>query len=225
MDWEKLVRIARWLRRPRRERLGALLLIMFLCFILTIVARYVFTTRSLNEEASLIAWICARCGRDLCLARTRRSPLRYFLQLARRRARCVCTVIRHCAIVLLGSRSRGHQLRHVPEGRTLRLSRRPARHLYSIYILFSSASSFAMRLYGARWRPSARHRNRCGSRAMMNPFGVCIVTILGPRTARIADRYSDDRRLDSLSAAGGPRPRHLASRSSTASTTATSCSR
>ena len=42
MDWDRLVAAARWLRRRAENISALLLLVMFLCFIVTIVARYVF---------------------------------------------------------------------------------------------------------------------------------------------------------------------------------------
>ena len=63
MDWDRLVAAARWLRRRAENVSAVLLLIMFLCFILTIVARYVFNyPLGWTEEASLIAGSGARCG-------------------------------------------------------------------------------------------------------------------------------------------------------------------
>ena len=56
MDWDRLVATARWLRRRAENVSALLLLIMFLCFILQIVARYVFNyPLGWTEEASLIA--------------------------------------------------------------------------------------------------------------------------------------------------------------------------
>ena len=58
MELDRLVGHARWLRRRAENVSALLLLIMFLCFILTIVARYVFNyPLGWTEEASLIAWI------------------------------------------------------------------------------------------------------------------------------------------------------------------------
>ena len=58
MNLDSLVAWGRWLRRRAENISAVLLLIMFLCFILTIIARYVFNyPLGWTEEASLIAWI------------------------------------------------------------------------------------------------------------------------------------------------------------------------
>ncbi len=106
---------ARWLRRRAENVSAGLLLAMFLCFILQIVARYVFNyPLGWTDEVSVLCWIwCTLVGRGLCPARKGRSPVRHFLQRARAtKTRCVFTVITGvAAIVLFGDRiARGRQL-------------------------------------------------------------------------------------------------------------------
>src|SRR6187431_3794577 len=58
MDWDRLVACARWLRRRAENVSAVLLLAMFLCFILQIIARYVFNyPLGWTDEVSLLCWI------------------------------------------------------------------------------------------------------------------------------------------------------------------------
>ena len=58
MDWDRLVAPARWLRRRAENVSAFLLLAMFLCFILQIVARYVFNyPLGWTDEVSVLCWI------------------------------------------------------------------------------------------------------------------------------------------------------------------------
>ena len=72
----------------------------------------------------------------------------------------------------------------------------------------SSSDTRALTWRALRGR-AARHPDRQRVGAVTSPFAFCIYTILGLGLARIADRLFDDRRLDPVSAARGPRPWHL----------------
>ena len=102
MDWERLVATARWLRRRAENVSAALLLIMFLCFILTIVARYVFNyPLGWTEEASLIAWIwCTLWGAVFVLREKDEVRFDIFYSSLSDRARCICTVITGTAAIV-----------------------------------------------------------------------------------------------------------------------------
>ena len=85
--WSRAVDAARWLRR-RAENVAALLLLMFLSFILQIVLRYVFNhPLGWTDEVSVIAGSgCMLWGAAFVVRETGRDPLRHHLQRESRAA-------------------------------------------------------------------------------------------------------------------------------------------
>jgi len=106
MDWDRLIGHARWLRRRAENVSALLLLIMFLCFILTIIARYVFNyPLGWTEEASLIAWIwCTLWGAVFVLRERDEVRFDIFYSSMSAKARSVCTVITGIAAIALFGR-------------------------------------------------------------------------------------------------------------------------
>ena len=215
MDWDRLVAAARWLRRRAENVSAFLLLAMFLCFILQIVARYVFNyPLGWTDEVSVLCWIwCTLVGRGLRAAREGRGPLRHHLQRREREnAPRLHDHHRHRGDRAVRDRAaRGDQLRDVPEGREVRLSRHPAR--LSLFDLRHVLGRRDRALRGADLardpRPCAGHRARTAARRYDQPVRALPLHDPGARPARLADRLFDDRGLDPLSAARRPRPRHF----------------
>lgn len=142
MNWEKLTGYARWLRRRAENVSAVLLLIMFLCFILTIVARYVFNyPLGWTEEASLIAWIwCTLWGAIFVLRERDEVRFDIFYSSLSDRARCVCTVITGIAAIVLFGIALPAVIGYVTFVKVERSAYLGIRldYLYSIYVLFSA---------------------------------------------------------------------------------------
>ena len=141
MNWDNLVAWGRWLRRRAENVSAALLLIMFLCFILTIVARYVFNyPLGWTEEASLIAWIwCTLWGAVFVLREKDEVRFDIFYSSLSDKARCVCTVITGIAAIVLFGIALPAVISYVMFLKVERSAYLGIRldYLYSIYIVFS----------------------------------------------------------------------------------------
>src|SRR6185436_14922871 len=141
MDWDRLVAAARWLRRRAENVSAAFLLIMFLCFILTIVAHYVFNyPLGWTEEASLIAWIwCTLWGAIFVLRERDEVRFDIFYSSLSDKARCVCTVITGLAAIMLFGIALPAVVSYVLFLKVEKSAYLGVRldYLYSIYILFS----------------------------------------------------------------------------------------
>ena len=137
-----------------------------------------------------------------------------FYSAASEKTRCVFTVITGvAAIVLFAHRAaRGLQLRDLPEGREVRLSRHPPRlSLFDLHRVLGRRHRALCGADLARHSRPARPTSRSGAgrRLMTSPFATLYLRHPWAWPARIADRLFDDRRLDPLSAAGGPRSRNV----------------
>lgn len=159
MDWGKLVACARWLRRRAENVSAALLLIMFLCFILTIVARYVFNyPLGWTEEASLIAWIwCTLWGAVFVLRERDEVRFDIFYSTASARTRCIFTVITGVAAIVLFGIALPAVVSYVTFLKVERSAYLGIRldYLYSIYILFSVG--IIIRYAALTWRALRGH--------------------------------------------------------------------
>ena len=159
MTLEKLVATGRWLRRRAENVSALLLLIKFLCFILTIVARYVFNyPLGWTEEASLIAWIwCTLWGAVFVLREKDEVRFDIFYSSLSDRARCVCTVITGIAAIALFGIALPAVIAYVTFLKVERSAYLGIRldYLYSIYILFSTG--VVIRYVALVWRALRGH--------------------------------------------------------------------
>lgn len=159
MDWERLVAAARWLRRRAENVSAILLLIMFLCFILTIVARYVFNyPLGWTEEASLIAWIwCTLWGAVFVLRERDEVRFDIFYSSMSARARAICTVITGIAAIVLFGIALPAVISYVLFLKVEKSAYLGIRldYLYSIYIVFSVG--IVIRYAGLTWRALKGH--------------------------------------------------------------------
>jgi C4-dicarboxylate transporter DctQ subunit len=134
---------ARWLRRRAENISALLLLIMFLCFIFTIVARYVFNyPLGWTEEASLIAWIwCTLWGAGFVLRERDEVRFDIFYSSMSDKTRCVFMVITGIAVVVLFSIALPATYKYVTFLKVERSAYLGVRldYLYSIYLVFSIA--------------------------------------------------------------------------------------
>ena len=180
MDWEQACRRARWLRRRAENVSAVLLLAMFLCFILQIVARYVFNyPLGWTDEVSVLCWIwCTLWGAVFVLREKDEVRFDIFYSALSEKTRCVFTVITGIAAIVLFGIALPAVISYVtvPEGREVRLSRHPAR--LSLFDLHRVLGRRHRALRGADLaraaRPSARHPDRQRLGAMTSPFGLCI---------------------------------------------------
>ena len=141
MDWDRLVAAARWLRRRAENVSAAFLLIMFLCFILTIVARYVFNyPLGWTEEASLIAWIwCTLWGAIFVLRERDEVRFDIFYNAVSPAVRRVFTIAASAALILLIALSLPATWRYVIFMKREHSAYLKMRfdYLYSIYVIFA----------------------------------------------------------------------------------------
>ena len=141
MSLDKLVAAGRWLRRRAENISALLLLIMFLCFILTIVARYVFNyPLGWTDEVSVLCWIwCTLWGAVFVLREKDEVRFDIFYSSLRERTRCVCTVITGIAAILLFGIALPGVIAYVTFLKVERSAYLGIRldYLYSIYIVFS----------------------------------------------------------------------------------------
>ena len=139
--WSRAVDAARWLRRRAENVAALLLLVMFLCFIVQIVSRYVFNyPLGWTEEASLIAWIwCTLWGAVFVLRERDEVRFDIFYSSLSDRARCVCTVITGIAAIVLFGIALPGVIAYVTFLKVERSAYLGIRldYLYSIYIVFS----------------------------------------------------------------------------------------
>ena len=99
----QLTRAARWLRRRAENIAAGLLLVMFLCFILQILARYVFNhPLGWTEEVSVLAWIwCTLWGAVFVVREVDEVRFDIIYSLVSDRTRRVFAIVTGiCAVVL-----------------------------------------------------------------------------------------------------------------------------
>ena len=139
--WSRAVDGARWLRRRAENIAALLLLVMFLCFILQIVARYVFNyPLGWTDEVSVLAWIwCTLWGAVFVLREKDEVRFDIFYSTASHKTRCVFTVITGIAAIVLFGIALPAVVAYVTFLKVERSAYLGIRldYLYSIYILFS----------------------------------------------------------------------------------------
>ena len=183
--WSRAIEIARWLRRRAENVAALLLLVMFLCFILQIVARYVFNyPLGWTDEASVLCWIwCTLWGAAFVLREKDEVRFDIFYSTASEKTRCVFTVITGVAAIVLFAIALPAVISYVTFLKVERSAYLGIRldYLYSIYIVFSVGRhrSLCRADLARHSRPSARHPDRKRVGAMTSPFGLCICAILG----------------------------------------------
>lgn len=155
----RLVGFGRWLRRRAENVCAALLLAMFLCFILQIVARYVFNyPLGWTEEVSVLAWIwCLLWGAVFVLRE--RDEVRFDLiySNAGKQTRRVFTVITGVVTVVLFAVALPAVWSYVTFLKVERSAYLGIRldYLYSIYVVFSVG--VIVRYAALTWRAIRGH--------------------------------------------------------------------
>lgn len=143
IDADRLRRAGRWLRRRAENFCVGLLLVMFLLFILQIIARYVFNfPLGWTEEASVLAWIwCTLWG--AAFAVRERDEVRFDLIYSSvgARTRRIFTIITGTAAVVLFTAALPAVCSYVAFLKVEKSAYLGIRldYLYSIYVIFSVA--------------------------------------------------------------------------------------
>ena len=154
MTLQDLTAGARWLRRRAENVAAALLAAMFLCFILQIVARYVFNyPLGWTEEVSILCWIwCTLWGAAFVLREKDevRFDIIYSGSSAERRR--VFTIITGIVVILLFAVALPAVVSYVTFLKVERSAYLRIRldWLYSIYVIFSLA--VIVRYAALTWR-------------------------------------------------------------------------
>jgi C4-dicarboxylate transporter, DctQ subunit len=152
--WSRATEIARWLRRRAENVAVLLLLAMFLCFILQIVARYVFNyPLGWTDEASVLCWIwCTLWGAAFVLREKDEVRFDIIYSTASKKTRRVFTVITGMATVVLFAIALPAVISYVTFLKVERSAYLGIRldYLYSIYIVFSVA--VIVRYAALAWR-------------------------------------------------------------------------
>ena len=134
---------ARWLRRRAENIAAALLVGMFLCFILQIVSRYVFNyPLGWTDEMSVICWIwCVLWGSVFVLRERDEVRFDIIYSASSERTRCIFTVITGVAAIVLFSVALPAVIAYVTFIKVERSAYLGIRldYLYSIYVIFSVA--------------------------------------------------------------------------------------
>jgi C4-dicarboxylate transporter, DctQ subunit len=135
------VRLARWLRRRADNVCAALLLAMFLCFILQIVSRYVFNyPLGWTDEVSVLCWIwCILWGAVFVLRERDEVRFDIIYSSAGEKTRRIFTIITGVAVVVLFAIALPAVIAYVTFLKVERSAYLGIRldYLYSIYVLFS----------------------------------------------------------------------------------------
>jgi C4-dicarboxylate transporter, DctQ subunit len=159
MGWDRLVVAARWLRRRAENVAAVLLLVMFLCFIIQIVARYVFNyPLGWTEEVSVIAWIwCTLWGAVFILREKDEVRFDIIYSTASDKTRCIFTVITGIAAIVLFGIALPAVVSYVTFVKVERSAYLGIRldYLYSIYVVFSVA--VIIRCAALTWRALRGH--------------------------------------------------------------------
>jgi len=157
--WSRAVDAARWLRRRAENVAALLLLVMFLCFIVQIVSRYVFNyPLGWTDEVSVLAWIwCTLWGASFVLREKDEVRFDIFYSTASRKTRCVFTVITGIATIVLFGIALPAVVAYVTFLKVERSAYLGIRldYLYSIYIIFSVG--VIVRYAALTWRAFRGH--------------------------------------------------------------------
>lgn len=150
----RAIRSARWLRRRAENICAALLLAMFLCFILQIVTRYVFNyPLGWTDEVSVLCWIwCILWGAVFVLRERDEVRFDIIYSTASEKTRRVFTIITGVAVIALFAIALPAVIAYVTFLKVERSAYLGVRldYLYSIYVLFSIG--VIVRYAGLTWR-------------------------------------------------------------------------
>jgi C4-dicarboxylate transporter DctQ subunit len=142
-SWSRAIRSARWLRRRAENICAALLLAMFLCFILQIVARYVFNyPLGWTDEVSVLCWIwCVLWGAVFLLRERDEVRFDIIYSSAGERTRRILAIITGLVVIAMFAIALPAVIAYVTFLKVERSAYLGIRldYLYSIYVLFSVA--------------------------------------------------------------------------------------
>ena len=159
MDWDGLVAAARWLRRRAENVSAVLLLIMFLCFILTIVARYVFNyPLGWTDEVSVLCWIwCTLWGAVFVLREKDEVRFDIIYSAVNENTRRIFTIITGVAAIVLFGIALPAVISYVLFLKVEKSAYLGIRldYLYSIYVVFSIG--VIIRYAALTWRAIRGH--------------------------------------------------------------------
>jgi C4-dicarboxylate transporter DctQ subunit len=159
MDWGRLVGNARWLRRRAENVSAFLLLAMFLCFILQIVARYVFNyPLGWTDEVSVLCWIwCTLWGAVFVLREKDEVRFDIIYSAVSENTRRVFTIITGIAAVVLFGIALPAVISYVLFLKVEKSAYLGIRldYLYSIYVVFSIG--VIIRYAALTWRAIRGH--------------------------------------------------------------------
>lgn len=152
--WSQTVAAARWLRH-RAENISALLLVaMFLCFVLQIVARYVFNKPlGWTDEVSVLCWIwCTLWGAAFVLREKDEVRFDLIYSGASERTRRIFTIITGVSVIVLFGIALPAVVSYITFLKVERSAYLGIRldYLYSIYAIFSVA--VIVRYAALTWR-------------------------------------------------------------------------
>lgn len=140
---DRLLRAGRWLRRRAENICVGLLLVMFLLFMLQIVARYVFNfPLGWTEEASVLAWIwCTLWGAAFVVRERDEVRFDIIYSSVGERTRRLFTIITGVAAVVLFAAALPAVYSYVSFLKVEKSAYLGIRldYLYSIYVVFSVA--------------------------------------------------------------------------------------
>jgi len=159
MDWDRLVGHARWLRRRAENVSAVLLLLMFLCFILQIVARYVFNyPLGWTDEVSVLAWIwCTLWGAVFVLREKDEVRFDIIYSAVNENTRRIFTIITGVAAIVLFGIALPAVTSYVLFLKVEKSAYLGIRldYLYSIYVVFSIG--VIIRYAALTWRAIRGH--------------------------------------------------------------------
>ena len=154
LEMAATMRSLQWLRRRAENVCAALLLAMFLCFILQIVARYVFNyPLGWTDEVSALCWIwCILWGAVFVLRERDEVRFDIIYSAASEKTRRIFTVITGLALIILFGIALPAVIAYVTFLKVERSAYLGIRldYLYSIYVLFSVG--VIVRYLGLTWR-------------------------------------------------------------------------
>jgi C4-dicarboxylate transporter DctQ subunit len=136
------IRLAHWLGRRAENVCAALLVAMFLCFILQIVARYVFNyPLGWTDEVSVLCWIwCVLWGAAFVLRERDEVRFDIIYSSASEKTRRIFTIITGVSVIVLFAVALPAVIAYVTFLKVERSAYLGVRldYLYSIYVLFSA---------------------------------------------------------------------------------------
>lgn len=159
MDWDRLVAAARWLRRRAENVSAFLLLAMFLCFVLQIVARYIFNyPLGWTDEVSVLCWIwCTLWGAVFVLRERDEVRFDIIYSAVSENTRRIFTIITGVAAIALFGIALPAVVSYVLFLKVEKSAYLGIRldYLYSIYIVFSIG--VIIRYAALTWRAIRGH--------------------------------------------------------------------